>query len=198
MRSDFYIYVYFRLDGSPCYVGKGSGKRWKAHEHRSCNPHLAAIIAKSGRELPKVKIRENLIESQAFEIERALIAAIGRKANGGPLVNMTDGGDGSSGRILSEEERVKRKQIFNQPHVRARMSASHIGLPSHRRGIVVTDETRKRLRESHLGKKQSSETIAKRVTKNKGKKRTAEFCAENSMRVKALRAAQRAAYPSQI
>ena len=46
--------------------------------------------------MPKVKIRQNLTEPEAFEIERAFIKAIGRGKNG-PLVNMTDGGEGFTG-----------------------------------------------------------------------------------------------------
>lgn len=97
MVANCYVYVIFRLDGSPCYVGKGRGNRLHNHDTRSTNPHLTNIVAKVkklGKELPKVKIRQNLTDEQAFAIEVALIAAIGRKANGGPLVNMTDGGDG--------------------------------------------------------------------------------------------------------
>lgn len=41
-------------------------------------------------------------------------------------------------------------------------------------GYKFTDEQRKRMSESHKGKKQSEETIAKRVAKNTGKKRSDE------------------------
>lgn len=103
MKTDFFIYVLFRPDGRPCYVGKGRGKRWIKHARRSANPHLASIIALAGGELPAVRIRTDLTEPRAFEIERAFIAAIGRKANGGILVNMTDGGEGAVGAVRSEK-----------------------------------------------------------------------------------------------
>ena len=43
-----------------------------------------------------------------------------------------------------------------------------------------SEEQREKLRESHKGKKQSSETVAKRVAKNIGKKRTDEQKAKTS------------------
>jgi len=93
-----YVYIIFRPDGSPCYAGKGKGNRWTSDKERAKhNPHFAAILKKAqkeGKELPRIKIREGLTDAEAFEIERALIKAIGRRKNGGPLTNMTDGGDG--------------------------------------------------------------------------------------------------------
>jgi hypothetical protein len=41
-------------------------------------------------------------------------------------------------------------------------------------GFQFSEEQREKLRESHKGKKQSSETVDKRVAKNIGKKRTDE------------------------
>lgn len=103
--NKFYVYALFRPNGIVCYIGKGSGKRWQRHEELGTNPHLAAIIKKAGGSIPRIKVRENLLEDAAFEIERALIKAVGREANGGPLVNLTDGGDGVSGLKHSAETR---------------------------------------------------------------------------------------------
>lgn len=139
--SDFYVYIYFRLDGSPCYVGKGYRERWISHKRKSCNKHLAAIIKNSGGDLPVVKIRQGLTEVQANEIEVALIKAIGRKANGGPLVNQTDGGEGARGRKMPAEEIERRKAILNRPDIKAKMVASHKGQPSGRKGKKVSPET---------------------------------------------------------
>ncbi len=52
------------------------------------------------------KLKENLTNAEACLLEIAFIAAIGRKANGGPLVNLTDGGEGISGLKHTEETRA--------------------------------------------------------------------------------------------
>jgi hypothetical protein len=46
MLPDFYVYVLFRLDGEPFYVGKGRGRRWKFHATTAIRElsHKAAII----------------------------------------------------------------------------------------------------------------------------------------------------------
>jgi hypothetical protein len=154
--NDFYVYGLFRPNGIICYIGKGHGRRCKAHFSRTHNSHLRAIITMAGGDLPLVIIRSGLTEVTAFEIERAFISAIGRKEHGGPLVNMTDGGLGGSGRRQSEEERAMRRAVFQQPEVRARMSAAHIGKPSARKGKKSSEETKEKLRISHLGHKPSS------------------------------------------
>lgn len=130
-HRDFYVYVLFRpWDGSPCYVGKGKRDRWKQHEwlgNRHPNSHLARIIAKAEGELPKVKIRERLTNQEALDIERAFITAIGRYPNG-PLVNMTDGGDGKVGYAPSAETCLKiglaNTGKTASPETRAKMRAS--------------------------------------------------------------------------
>src|ERR1700761_7893189 len=103
---EFYLYVYFRLNGSPCYIGKGCGQRWLSHEQKNrCSNHrLRALIERAGGELPKLKIREGLTNDEASAMEIAFIAAIGRGRKG-PLVNMTDGGEGTVGNVLSAESR---------------------------------------------------------------------------------------------
>lgn len=47
-------------------------------------------------------------------------------------------------------------------------------------GFQFSEEQKEKLRESHRGKKQSPETVAKRVTKNTGKRRTDEQKAKTS------------------
>jgi hypothetical protein len=97
-HHDFYCYVLFRLDGSPFYVGKGRRNRWLVHEKeakhgRSHKDHIILQIKEQGRDVPKVKVAHGLSHDQAVSVEIAMIAAIGRGADG-PLVNLTDGGDG--------------------------------------------------------------------------------------------------------
>ena len=100
----FYVYILFRpWDGSPFYVGKGKGARWLKF-NRPDNRHFRAILKKArrlGLEVPSVKIRDGLAEDEALSLEMIFIAAIGRGKKG-PLVNLTDGGDGVSGRTVSQ------------------------------------------------------------------------------------------------
>lgn len=115
-HGDYYVYVLFRRDtGEPFYVGYGRGRRWMEHEKlakrplrpRDYNAHKRRIIKQMqrlGLDVPKVRVAENLTLEQAKETERIFIQAIGRTPLG-PLVNLTDGGDGPS--ALAEEARQK-------------------------------------------------------------------------------------------
>lgn len=96
----FYVYVLFDAFGVPRYVGKGKDDRWIMHERYSDpkNWMKNEFIERTWillDEIPKIKVREELLETDAYEIEIALIRSIGRWPDG-PLTNMTDGGEGSS------------------------------------------------------------------------------------------------------
>jgi hypothetical protein len=112
-RSDFYVYVLFRHDtGQPFYVGKGRRDRVERHFSDLRNPHKSHIIARAkkvGCDIPRVKIAVGMTERQAFDVEIAFIDAIGREPNG-PLVNLTDGGDGPSGGTWKLSEATIEKQ----------------------------------------------------------------------------------------
>ena len=167
MRQIYYIYVAFRpRDGSPCYVGKGQGKRWRMHLRKSHNPWLRRIVAKANGDIPIVVIRSGLTEAEAFEIEIALIKAIGRKKDGGPLVNMTDGGEGISGYRMRPEviERVSRINRGN----------------TYRLGFKASDETRAIQSALKIGRKQTQEHIESRVAPLRNRKRPPELCAKIS------------------
>lgn len=170
MRTDFYVYVIFRTDGRPCYVGKGRGPRWRRTARSGRNPHLAAIWKAADGALPVVKVREGLTEDEAFETEIALIAAMGREVNGGPLVNLTDGGEGSSG--LSEDalKRIREAKIGNT-----------FGLGGKgRKGQPLDQEHRQKISSQMLGRRNGAgyqltpEQKARQGAALRGKKRTPE------------------------
>jgi hypothetical protein len=99
MAKNFYVYGLFRPDnGLICYIGKGHGKRF---EHSAKyggsrnNSDLMKLIKKYG-ELSGAILFSGLTEKQALKREIELIAIIGRKKDGGPLVNITSGGQGGN------------------------------------------------------------------------------------------------------
>ena len=125
--QQFYSYLWLRVDGSPYYAGKGFGNR--AYRGAAHNVHC-----------PKDRIRilvfPMLNEAEAFESEIALIELFGRKDLGtGCLRNLTSGGEGRSGAVVSDETRQKQ-------------SAAKKGKPSPRLGQIVSDKTRKKQSES--------------------------------------------------
>ena len=103
-KNDFYVYVLFDGDAIPRYVGKGRGSRWLQHDKANDknnswkNTFIRSTLLLL-REIPKIKIRENMAEAEAFELERLLIKAIGRHPKG-PLVNLTDKRNGPSSETM--------------------------------------------------------------------------------------------------
>jgi NUMOD3 motif len=154
----FYVYVMFRPDGRPCYVGKGKGNRYR-QMYRYYNPHLQRIIRDAGGRLYSLKVVE-CSEPEALEYERMLIAALGRERFGGILVNDTDGGDGKSGWVPSEatRRRIGKSNTGKKmsPEARAKMSASRKGKPKSaewrakigRPGKVMSEESKAKMRAS--------------------------------------------------
>lgn len=160
--NNFYTYAYLREDGTPYYIGKGSNGRAYSTYRRSIK-------------IPKDKdrilfLKQNLTEEDAFKHEKYMIHVLGRKDLGtGILRNLTDGGEGTSGWVPSEE-------------TRKRMSESRRGVKHHMFGKTHSDESRKKLSDSicgekhyMFGKKHTDETIKKLSEYRKGKIHTDEI-----------------------
>jgi group I intron endonuclease len=145
--NTYYAYIHRKPNGTPFYVGKGTLRRANSLKQR--NPYYLATVKKYGVENIVVNSFECDSEEDAFELEMFLIECL--KESGVKLTNCTDGGEGASGHVHSEE-------------VRARMSAFRKGRPCKPHSA----ETRAKIKESNKGKVRSAETRANISRAGKG------------------------------
>ena len=142
----YYTYAYLREDRTPYYIGKGKGDRIYSKSRRIKPPKDKSRI---------IYLKQNLTEEEAFRHEIYMIDVFGRKDLGtGILQNLTNGGDGSSGWVPSEETRKK-------------MS-----------GRIPSEETRAKIGVVANGRKLDPAVIAARSEKIKGQKRSPETLAK--------------------
>jgi hypothetical protein len=131
----FYTYLWLREDGTPYYVGKGSGRRaYSKRGHRCSPPPKGRIIFYIAKD-----------EADALETEIALIWYYGRKNLGtGCLRNFTDGGEGVSGYKHTEEAKRNMGHGFSEETLH-KMSEAKKGKP-------LTDKHKQNLREAQKGR----------------------------------------------
>jgi len=144
-----------REDGTPYYIGKGSGKR-KFVKHKG----RGGVVIRFPPEDRILVLKENLTEEEAFKHEIYMIDVFGRKDIGtGILRNQSNGGEGSSGHKKSEEWKKNQSEYLKKNNP------------------MYNKETLEKMRKSQTGKKQSKETISKRketIAKMGGVKLTSE------------------------
>lgn len=126
----FYVHLHLKPNGEPFYVGKGcDGTVRRSHDFSRRNRYHKCIVNKYGKENIEVLVFPRDNESQAFEDEVKWIKCL--RNQGYILANMTDGGEGASGLIQSDETRAK-------------ISKSHMG-NQYAKGAKRSLETRRKM-----------------------------------------------------
>lgn len=126
-----YLYRHIRLDkNEPFYIGIGSDPK-RAYSNRDRNKYWHNIINNTTYEVDI--ILDDLTWDEACIKEKEFIKMYGRFQFGGILCNMTDGGDGGFGVIVSEETRNKKsissKRNIISKETREKMAAKLRGRP---------------------------------------------------------------------
>ena len=139
-----FIYNNLIFDYEPFYIGKGNGSRmqnsikWYGSQHNKFKTRKINKIVAASKKIILIKIKNNITEDEAFNIEYSTISLIGRHPNG-PLTNLTDGGEGSCGFKHSPESIEKIKGTWfskdKEPW---------------NKGKKMSDEHKKILSEAHL------------------------------------------------
>ena len=151
-KPGHYVYGEYEFDYEPFYIGKGSNGRLYDHLYKrkrniKHNRHFYNKISKIQRECCVdpiiVKVKEIITEEISLDLEIAMITTIGRyDLKKGPLCNLTDGGEGVSGKIVTEETRKKLSEI-NKGLIVSEETKKKISMS--KKGHIVTEETRRKI-----------------------------------------------------
>lgn len=164
--NNCYVYVYYDENDKPVYIGKGTGDRLMDRvryvNRGKLGTHFRNWLAKyiDGYGcIPTIKkIVEGITSSEALAVERNLIHQYGRRdINTGILLNHTSGGDGGTGRIVSDSERRWRIEFSKTLWTEERKKAWSESLKGH----VTSDETKQKISDALIGRPLSEETKRK-------------------------------------
>lgn len=136
---EYYVYIYlnplkpgnfeykkFNFEFEPFYIGLGKKNRinhhiiWSKYKekynlHKTVKEYTILKILKNNIEPIRFKLYENLTLYSAIRLEKYLIKLIGRRdLDKGSLANLTDGGEGTFGRVYTDIQLENRKILTNK------------------------------------------------------------------------------------
>lgn len=163
----YYVYAHIRNDnGEIFYIGKGTDNKSHKDYYRSKSLHRRTqfwknVVEKAGGYRVEI-IAICKTENHAFLLEKLLIKNYGRRNNNtGTLVNLTDGGEGACGVVMSVETRKKhsinaskqRSEAWIKSIRIARKNGGNGGVV--RKGDKLPDWWRERISKSVMGENNS-------------------------------------------
>jgi hypothetical protein len=184
----FVVYRHIRLDTEEVfYIGIGNEKR--PYDKKGRNEIWNRVVDKAGYRVEI--IHSGLTWEECIEKEIVLIKFYGRKDKGeGPLVNLTDGGEGNVGFIYPEESKAKISQTLKEyfkenenpfkgkshsPETKERLSQLASERPvnydaiqamaEHNRGRTYDEEHRKKLSEAAKNRPPMPQEVRDKISK---------------------------------
>lgn len=164
----FYLYAHSRNDtGEVFYIGKGAWRKRGGQRHTAVigrSQFWKSVVAKAGGFTSHI-IGEFEDEKECFWAESAMIKYHGRRDQGnGTLVNHTDGGEGCTGSVRSEEAKQRQSAALSgrrlSPEHRSKLSAA-------KSGLAWTDRQRaarmKNLDMDHMSRMRAASNLARGV-----------------------------------
>jgi len=161
--NEFYVYIYLEND-MPYYIGMGQGKRFMRW-HNFCDVPC---------DWDNIWIIRNLTQQEAWNLEEALIAAIGRMCvDTGPLTNLAKGGPSSKTGWKHSEEAKARISIKLKGRKKSEKHKQNMKKPN-------SKAHNEKIRQANLGRKDDGRHL--KIAKAMAKKRwftngiKAKFC----------------------
>lgn len=181
-KSYYYIYRITNKINKHTYIGQHKCWSNKIDRYFGSGTLLIKAINKYGKENFEKEILYTNIQNKGTADSVEMFAIAKERKLGKAEYNICNGGQGGSpkGRVLSEETRAKmsiaakkRKRRSCSEETKAKISAAHKGKPKAyavwNKGKRMSEEFKRKCSEANKGRKQTLETIQKRINTMKSR-----------------------------